>query len=34
MPKQKITTFLWFNQDAEEAMLQMNKLDIQVLKNA
>ncbi|MEX1042697.1 MAG: hypothetical protein WDZ51_18830 [Pirellulaceae bacterium] len=38
MPRQKITTFLWYDQQAEEAvmdaMLQMDKLDIAKLEQA
>ena len=31
---QKITPFLWFDGNAEEAMLQMVKLDIKTLRAA
>ena len=31
---QKITPFLWFDNQAEEAMLQMDKIDIKTLKQA
>lgn len=31
---QKITPFLWFDHQAEEAMLQMKKIDIAALRRA
>ena len=31
---QKITPFLWFNSQAEEAMMKMGKIDIQKLQDA
>jgi predicted 3-demethylubiquinone-9 3-methyltransferase (glyoxalase superfamily) len=31
---QKITPFLWFDNQAEEAMLRMDKIDIETLKQA